>query len=346
LDRRGVSAGLAVAAAVTGGAATACVPPSWSAKVLAIARARGDLTGIASNSILELARGATEVTMTRTRLLTAAAVLAVLAGGTATALIPYADAQIPTTPAPPPPVPVAAAPALPAAPVLEEDAPAARPVGGATAATPVNPYPGMPGRPATTPRSQWEYKTVPCSRDSFEEFRRSLDEHGAAGWEYCGPAPVTSNNSVLILVFKRELGAGQSRAGVMPPPTYTAPAQNVNPRGEAPGMPGASSYFPKIPAPLTGSASGTAPKGGEGMPKYITPKGPAEREATIVQLSYARAEEVANLVKELFAEGGGRVTFDSRTNSVILLGDERNVGKIERLIKKLDKAPSDGNLAK
>ncbi len=295
LDRRGVSAGLAVTAAVAGGSATAGIPASWVAKVMTMARTSGDLNGIVSNSILELARGATEVTMMRTKLMAAAAILAVVVGGTAAALIPHAGAQeVPGKGAPPaPPATLPGVPAMgpgglpllpsgelpatlssPAAPDAPPQAVPAMP--GAAPAIPhtapsVPTYPGTPGL-AASPRVQWEYEFVPWpAGNSNHQFRAMLVQYGDEGWEYCGTEPASPRESGVTLVFKRVKSHGASGATTLPPtPSYPAPSRerrtgaSANPGTTTPAIP--SPYgAPAMPAP------GTAPSGYPGSPSAGVP---------------------------------------------------------------------------
>jgi len=291
LDRRGVSAGLAVAAAVTGGAATACVPRAWTAKVIALARTGGDLNGIVSNTIIELARGATEVSMTRTKLLVAAAILAVLAGGTATALVPHAGAQPPApgaTPLPdlPPAMPPATPPLQdlpPATPLPASDETAAQPPAPPTpvelprgevyprveaAPRPPSMEPlGYTGSGMAAPRRQWEYSYAPCRTDLRQQFQRLLAKLGNEGWEYCGTDPITNADSTVTLVFKRPKGPDHAGSGGMTgaAPTYTPPTPSV----EVPPystMPGAGGSRPGGAYPgTTQSTAPLAPAGGMGL---------------------------------------------------------------------------------
>ena len=98
LSRQGIPAGLAVAGALVGGAATATAPANLTAKVLSLARAGINWNESVSATILQLARGANEVSMTRTKMIAAAIALTItLAAGTATILVPMAAAQRPAS---------------------------------------------------------------------------------------------------------------------------------------------------------------------------------------------------------------------------------------------------------
>src|SRR5262249_60816325 len=70
LSQRGIPAGVVVAGAVTGGAAAiAAAPQSLAARAVALARIGLDANKGVSQTVLELARGAREVPLTRTKLL-------------------------------------------------------------------------------------------------------------------------------------------------------------------------------------------------------------------------------------------------------------------------------------
>lgn len=187
LTRQGIPAGAVAAATITGGAATASAPFAVVNRVLSLARAGSDLGGVVSTTVLELARGATEVSMTRTKLLAATAALAaVLVAGTATTLIPIATAQRPP-----------------------ENQPAG--TGGRGGDTTVRWTANT--RPAGA-AGQWEYKFVARSGDAVKDFEKVLVDHGNAGWEYCGVEQLSAGSTPApTIVFKRPKAAARAATG-------------------------------------------------------------------------------------------------------------------------------------
>src|SRR5262249_42833347 len=158
----------------------------------------GDLSGVISANVIELARGATEVSMTRTKFLAAiAALAAALIAGTATTVIPVATAQRPADTKPYPADNQNQSPDYKPAQIAPLSPSGASAMGG-----------GMAARPS----SQWEYKFVPRPGDSQEAFERLLMDHGAVGWEYCGVETFGKRETATI-VFKRPK-TGLQRAGV------------------------------------------------------------------------------------------------------------------------------------
>src|SRR5262249_7601735 len=139
-------------------------PAALTARTAALARAGIDLTGIVSQTVLELARGATEVSMTRTKLIAATlALAAAVAAGTATTLIPLATAQ--------PPAPAPVADDLPKYPTSPQNPGAVPPV----AQPNVRPPRAMGGGGGGAgPAGAWEYKFLPRKGDSLEAFQRLL----------------------------------------------------------------------------------------------------------------------------------------------------------------------------
>src|SRR5262249_50937069 len=148
-----------------------------------------------------------EVPMTRTKLLTAAAVLVgVLAAGTATTLIPLASAQRPNA--------------------AEGSGQNARPPGETAGAEPQKPPMGRGGGMSMGSRSAaagaWEYKFVPRKGDSLEAFEKILRDHAVAGWEYCGTEALTVTDPARrgewgtspTIVCKRPRAAHGSTSGM------------------------------------------------------------------------------------------------------------------------------------
>jgi RNA polymerase sigma factor (sigma-70 family) len=221
LGRNGVSAGAAVAAAVTGGAATASVPIRVVARAIALAKSGGDLTGVISTNVLELARGATEVSMTRTKLLAAAVALAAaVVAGTMTTMIPVATAQ------------------RPADPIAGEAEYRPQPKGANTT--------GGDTWTSTTPAAPWEYKFLARPGDA-PTFKRLLTDQGSAGWEYCGVEQFAASADSAIVVFKRPKVAASTTA------TESRPARWAD-KNDASKPAAVKAYDPavhKLPPPNT-----------------------------------------------------------------------------------------------
>ena len=353
LAKRGIPAGVVVAGAVAGGAAAiAATPPALTARVAALARIGLDVSGGISQTVLELARGATEVPMTRTKLLTAAAVLVgILAAGTATTLIPLATAQKETT------QPAAQNPADPAA-----HAQAKGQFGGA-----------MGGSMAAKP--QWEYKFVPRKGESLEAFERLLNDYAAAGWEYCGTEALTVTDprrrgewgTSPTVVFKRPAGAARgmmgttSSTGMMGmgggmsmggPPLPSSGMQGLaNQKGGLTPSGGASSPPMGKPsmsgaAPSTGAGIRTgamvpsggllAPMGGGTMGPAGGAKSPADAELTVIRLKHSQAASLAKVLDELFQGRGCRIIAEPVTNSLLIEANAYNVKSLMSVIEKVD----------
>ena len=178
LARRGlpaaIAAGAAVLGAATGGAA---VPRVLIAKTLAGA---GPSQAVITPSILYLARGATSMYLTRTKLIAAVVLLGALTTGVGTHFRSAADAQD---------TPKAKTPEAAGKVDLGEDK-------GLHFYTRVS-----------EPKERWEYKFIPMSQaPKVDDFQTELQKQDRAGWEYCGTQDLLAGNKAMAspyLVFKR-----------------------------------------------------------------------------------------------------------------------------------------------
>ena len=367
LARRGIPTAAAVTGAVIVGSATSAAPPLTLAAAVSLARPDSKVADAVSASVLELARKATEVSMTRTKMIAAAiALTAVLAAGTATTLIPMAKAQRPPGPAS---------------------------GGDQNDADPFAPQPGGPGAgygaprqsmsggmSSASPAGQWEYKFVPRKSESLEEFQRVLTENGNSGWEFCGVQSLTATDPAHkaewgtnpTIVFKRpkirmRSLSGQATFGSSPAPgSSTAPpgmsgAGKGSAIGGPPGMTGAPkgggsgmggfSGMPGGPGFGGGGGSGgiggfsgmwsgggrgpTGPAGMAGQPN--SPDSKASRsEVFVMRLQHAESEELAKSLKELFKDRNCKIIADARTNSLLVQADEDALKAITAVIQKID----------
>lgn len=332
LAKRGIPAAAVVAGAAAGGAAVTAAPAVLTIKTAALARAGFDLTGVVSQTVLEFARGATEVSMTRTKLIAAAlALAAAVACGTATTLIPLATAQ--------PPAPAGdEQPKFPA----QGNYPGATP---AAAQPPVLPPRAMGGGGSGSTAGAWEYKFMPRKGDSLEAFQRLLTEQSAAGWEYCGtelltvtdPAQKAQWGNSATVVFKRPRVDGRSAARLTPNanvpygtqlkfPTggtagvTPAPAGNVPAGATPPPLPKAARPPASPNDPFGGPAAGTAPA----------------HKTTVIPLAYAKAETLHKALSELFASRNCGISIDPRTNTLVILADEATTRSIQNVVRELD----------
>ncbi len=323
LDRRGVSAGLAVAVAVTGGSATASVPLDWVAKITQLARSNGDLSGVVSRTVLDLARGATEVSMTRTKLMAAAVVLAIVAGS-ATVYMPQLGAQ--TGPG------NGRFGNLPA-----QDASSSKPDDmRATAAPPVA------SPESSSPVAQWEYEFVPRDGESFEQFRKMLADHGAVGWEYCGTESFAGSG--MTAIFKRPKSsnrAGNRYAGAFGQKYGDRSQSSSSSSDGSSSSQSANRYSGTIkPLPVrpeTGDSE--APKKSLGM---APTKNAKAKDATVIHLSNSLSDEVAAVLIDLLGNKDCTVLSDPRSNSIVLQGDDATIKQIQRAISLLDRGPGQG----
>jgi hypothetical protein len=184
------------------------------------------------------------------------------------------------------------------------------------------------------PRPGWEYKVIHDSLNR-NDAEADLNKLGADGWELCA----TGERNALV--FKRPLrgggvgggmmgGAGFGGVGFAPPgPDESRPGGRGAGRTNPPNPRGDNT--PGVPA--SGSASGSG-----GSRRDVT-RGPAPgSELQVLQLRNAQAEELAMLLKQVFANSQTRMTVsaDARSNSLIVNADADTLKAIQALVVRLD----------
>jgi RNA polymerase sigma factor (sigma-70 family) len=316
LAQRGITVGTLVAGALIGGAGSAATPLEVTMRTLVQARSGNCLDGVISATVLNLARGATGVSMTRMKLMAAAVALtATLAIGTVTTLAPLAIAQRPAANDPFAPSP---------------------------------PQPGTTGVPSGNSANfagatlsvagQWEYKFVPRKSESLEDFEKLLVENGAAGWEYCGVESLSAG------------AARKAQWGTSPTIVFKRPKKAPRTTFD-PLMTGPSAGSSSLPAPRAGSAGSFGPTGsgggsaapgqdgsmgGRGGGSY--PQSP-KQETSIVQLANAASTSLGQTLSQVF-QGRCRIVPDQGTNSLIIQGDKETIAEVMAVIHKLDVPPA------
>jgi RNA polymerase sigma factor (sigma-70 family) len=305
LARQGVAAGAAVAG-VVGRAALAAPPPILMARVEVLARPAPDIAGTLSQHVLELAQGATEVSMTRTKLFVAATALVVtLLVGSATTLIPVAIGQRPSEP-------------------------------GTPTTAPGDPF-GQPHYGASTPRStkvataqpgQWEYKFVPRKSESLEVFQDILATHGAQGWEYCGVESLIATDPAR----KAEWGTGPTIVFKRPKVSAHGASIDANPSTRMTGTTSATSPM----RPTTGSTMGSAQPG----PALYGPQSRSAPNITVIRLAHAEAASLAKVLDQLFVQRNCRIVADPATNTLLVQGDMESIKALTEVVQKIDLPPA------
>jgi hypothetical protein len=202
-------------------------------------------------------------------------------------------------------------------------------------------------------RPGWEYKYVQQRREA-ELFKRTVSDHGAAGWEYCDhlelgrAAAPRGDEATDLLVFKRPAGGAGwvgGGAGLM----GAGGSFPANPGAVPMGAPGGLSRG------VTGGSSGAGGAGGGGSNGFGNPANPlrpgmgpggsgtgkagpagAGDETLVLRAKYARAEELVTTLRGVFARDGVDLTADERTNSVIVRGDARAIDRVRALLAELD----------
>ncbi len=329
LSKRGIAAGSVVTAVVAGGAeGFAGAPPVLIAKVAALARAGVDLGSVASPTLLEFARVATEVSMTRTKLsVFAALVCGLLMVTFGSTLLPLGSAQDKNPP-------------------LQPAGPASI---GSDTGTATGTPPASGGRSAN---AAWEYKYVIRKSNRLEDFQDTLSTHAAGGWEYVGTESLqvtdstkkTDLGSAPILVFKRPtarrglsgFGTGSGIGGAF---------------GSASGPGGAGSGFGGFGGnPSVGGGAGSGFGGFGGNPLVLPGKqDPAKlkvpgqnlpaasnRDFQIVALKNASASSLAKTLQDLFKDDNPRIVAEERTNSLLIQTDTQTLDALKKLLEKLD----------
>jgi RNA polymerase sigma factor (sigma-70 family) len=326
LSKRGVTAGGVVAAVVGGSAAgTAGTPAALVAKVLALAQGGIGVGNVASPALLELARKATEVTMTRMKLLCLTFALAGCAAVGVT-FMPAGNAQ--------------------------DKAPA----GGPGVGSP-DTGGGAPGKGRSvasdrgvTTAGAWEYKYVARKSDRLDDFRKVLASHSAENWEYVGSETLQVDDgsaSGPVLVFKRpRVAAGAGMTGFAPAGGMGGmsmgsgfggqglggggafggkPGGGPNPK-ETPKLPGANDPAGGTKAGIfdRGSGSATAPK----------------RDVLVFALKHASAASLTKSLQELFNDPTTRIAFDQQTNTLFVQTDAGTYELIKKILDRLDVPPA------
>lgn len=354
LSKRGVAAGSVVAAVVGGGAETiACAPPILVTKVAALARAGVELGGAASPNLLELARAATEVTMTRTKLfgfaLTFTGIL--VAGFT---LLPFGSAQ-------------------------EKKAPPMVPAGQRTTGSPDTgagsgsggmAMPGMGGMgPGRSASPAWEYKYVIRVSSRLDDFQKVLSQHANSGWEYVGTETLqvtdadkkTELGNGPILVFKRPTNrvaasggmSGLSGGGMGIGGSGLGGGMGIgglSGMGPGSGLAGQPSGFGSMSGSArgksrTGSDTGVAATGASAVPMGGAPTGQnpvnagPRRETQVVQLKHVMATSLAKTLQELFGDGTARIVAEQQSNSLLIQSDQGTFEALVKLLHRLDVPP-------
>ena len=331
LTKQGVAGAAVVAGALISKAGSACTPHCVTARTLALARVAGNVNEMISATVLNLAHRATEVSMTRTKLIAAAvALVATLAIGTATTLAPLVTAQDPA--------------------VGEPNAAVAQPP--ETTGLPAGETGGYPGKSAAVALvgGQWDYKFVPRKTESLEDFERLLVENGAAGWEYCGLESLTAMTAARkaqwgtspTIVFKRPKNAARSdywssdsqhapsgassRYKALPSSTPNAPSG----AGASPPPP-TPAGAPRASSPFGGSEYGPPTVGG-GSPQ------PPRRQMSIIRLAHAASSALAQTLTQVF-DNRCRIVADQGTNALIVQADKDTLDEVKALIEKLDVQP-------
>ncbi|HET6571965.1 MAG TPA: sigma-70 family RNA polymerase sigma factor [Fimbriiglobus sp.] len=311
LARRGIAP--AAAAGAVGVAATtgAAVPAVLTVRAVALVRAVGPI----SPTVVYLAQGVIDMSA-RSKWLAAALLTAVgLSATVGTVVVSQAPGQPPPRGGPPGDRPPA------------EAGPRGRPPAEAPRGGRGGGFGGVAF--GAMPRQGWEYKVIHDSlnRDNAEA---DLNKLGADGWELCA----TGERGALI--FKRPTrgggiggprggGGGFGGPGNLPPGADAprpvrrgaGPENMFNPRGEP------------------GDRSG----GGSGWIGRSIARGPVPgSEVQVLQLRNAHAEELARLMKEVFANSQTRVTVsaDARSNSLIVNADPDTLKAVQALVERLD----------
>jgi RNA polymerase sigma factor (sigma-70 family) len=170
LARRGVPVGVAAGATVLGiTAGGAAVPASIFAKAMAVARAPGAVSPV----VLSLARGVSQMSVTRTKLIVAGVLMAgALTTGLGSRVLSTADAQAP-------------------------------PGHRETEADVIKR--ALDYLAAQQTQDRWEYKFVPAEKGlTAADLQKLLSAHDRDGWEYCGAQDLAAGGrTVAHLTFKR-----------------------------------------------------------------------------------------------------------------------------------------------
>jgi RNA polymerase sigma factor (sigma-70 family) len=371
LSKRGVAAGSVVAAVVGGSAAgIAGAPAGLVAKVAALAQCGVNPGTLASPNLLELARAATEVTMTRTKLLCLTVALTGLTMLGLT-LLPLVGAQ--ERPAPgPAPGGTGGGGGLPGG-------PGGGPGGGAGGKGGASP--GMPGAMlgggggGTVTAGAWEYKYVVRKSSYLGDFEKTLSTLAKQGWEYLGTESLVPGNAgeddlgkAPVLVFKRPTGAQHAAGGMMGMgPGFGAPGGMSGPGMGMPGIgggmggigglgggpggfagnPGAGGGFSGNPGrgagikesqrPGGGDSGGGGPLSGGSMKPGAVPGPGGRRDVQVVALRHADAASLAKALHDLFGDGSTRIVAEQQTNSLMIQTDAQTYELITKVIERVDK---------
>ncbi len=204
-------------------------------------------------------------------------------------------------------------------------------------------------------RPGWEYKYVQQPRD-LAQFKRTLSDLGAAGWEYCDHLEMGKSGAGEIndlLVFKRPTGGSAAAGGrstniPMPGGGFNPFSGGMGGFGNGPvggagmtagglppgfGPPGGNR--PGVPGSGGGLGGPMGGPGGGGSGKKSGPPA-TDDDPVVLRAKNVRAEEVAATLRTVFDRDGVDITADDRTNSVIVRGNERAVARVRALLMELD----------
>ena len=368
LTRRGLAPTAAFAACGVGTATAVATVPN---EILASAASLPAATASIPFPILELAKAATEGTMSHMKLLAAGVLIAGALGLTTAAGV---MAQRPGQQNQQPPAGASAA------------ANAFGQIPGSAAQDPA-------GRTATnqnsTPVGSWEYKVeaMPGDRSAFIAL---LTTRGNEGWEYCGTVSysgaalavtnglnsfgkgakagdvITPNDALVEWIGQNRAGGAVPTDLVFKRPKPAANRTGGGARSDAGsnpiGMPsgaqgrnvgsGSDSAFgrPAGNDPLTGRAGGTDPSarsqtGESGLRGKGKPEGASDVTLKVVTLKGAKAQDASQIATQLF---GGEITIavDATTNSLIIKGSAKTLDEVTALLEKLDRLERKGEVSR
>lgn len=364
LTRRGLAPATALAGCGVGTATSVATVPN---EIMAAAATLPAATATIPFSILELAKAATEGTMTHMKLLAAGVLIAGALGLTTTASV------------------------LAQRPGQSSQQPPAGPLNrGAAAPAGANPFGQVPGnavldpagRPGRSPNSAlaglWEYKveSMPGERNAFIAL---LTTRGNEGWEYCGIVsfangaqaafeglnnfgnaanqnggnPIAANDSLVGWLGQNRAGAASTNDLVFKRPKPAARTSSArtdagfNPLGELTGGQrqavgsdnGPFSGQPAGSDPLIGRASGFEEPAQNQFGSSGTPgsgnTGSPEVTLKIVTLKQVKAHEASQIATQLF-DGQITIAVDASTNSLILKANAKTLDAVTALLSKLD----------
>jgi len=180
----------------------------------------------------------------------------------------------------------------------------------------------------------WEHKFVDVKNDR-KEFEKVITQQGKDGWEFCSSERFAQGD--LVLVFKKRKGdsGGTGGSGNLMTPRGRFGDNNL-------GRPAGGDEDVK-PAPADNAVDPNRParpapgRGGTGSPMGGPPAGASvPASLTIFTLKHAKATEMAEVLKKVFAPQGVEVTADPRTNRLIVRSDDDTIPAVKRIVEQLD----------